>query len=233
MTEHTPDGQLTEEQVKELSNLDAETFSLDAFLDQDWKFPAFSTTVYLDGERAGQIHELDEAIKRVTKQRSDKLNRAKQNGTTSLAGITGNSMVDTYEEDAELERLEAERAKLHEKYKTSSLKIVFRLPEPADEVHKKALALTQVKFPDVKKERDLEKNDEAMDLKGNYLLLQIIEGIYNHAGARYGGELTVDTVKKLYAKLIPSERVRIQTNLGLAMSGGQVMQRAADAGFPG
>ena len=54
-----------------------------------------------------------------------------------------------------------------------------------------------------------------------------------HLLAQFGGDLTVEKLDKLYARLVPSERQKLETNMVLAISGGNVMQRAADAGFPG
>ena len=101
---------------------------------------------------------------------------------------------------------------------------------PSDEVHKESEKLTKRKFPNVK---DIDKDEEAATYRGKCLMLATIHGIYNHAGAQFGGDLTVEKLDKLYARLVPSERQKLESNMVLAISGGNVMQRAADAGFPG
>lgn len=219
-------GQLTEKQVEELENLNPDTFDLDEFLDRKWNFPAFSATVYLDGEKAGQINELDKDIKQLQKVIEDKQKSSGQSGVGSLGG----SYVSTQEEEDRLADLRAEREELAEEFRTSSLKFVFKLSEPSEDVHKRATETTKKKFPQVK---DLDKDNEATTYRGKCLMQATIHGIYNHAGARFGGELTVEKLDKLYARLVPSERGKLETNMVLAISGGNVMQRAADAGFPG
>lgn len=219
-------GQLTEKQVEELENLNPDTFDLDEFLDRKWNFPAFSATVYLDGEKAGQINELDKDIKQLQKVIEDKQKSSGQSGIGSLGG----SYVSTQEEEDRLADLRAEREELAEEFRTSSLKFVFKLSEPSEDVHKRATEATKKKFPQVK---DLDKDNEAATYRGKCLMQATIHGIYNHTGARFGGELTVEKLDKLYARLVPSERGKLETNMVLAISGGNVMQRAADAGFPG
>lgn len=221
-------GQLTEEQVAELENLNAETFDLDEFLDRKWSYPAFSATVYLDGEKAGRINDIDRRVKDLRRAIEEKQKTAKQSGGGS--SLAGGTFADTYEEEQEISELREQREALSEEFRTSSLKFVFRLSMPSDEVHKESDKLTKLKFPNVK---DTDKDEEAATYRGKCLMLATIHGIYNHAGAQFGGDLTVEKLDKLYARLVPSERQKLETNMVLAISGGNVMQRAADAGFPG
>ena len=79
-------GQLTEEQVAELENLDAETFDLDEFLDRKWSYPAFSATVYLDGEKAGRINDIDRRVKDLRRTIEEKQKAAKRPGPLPWPG---------------------------------------------------------------------------------------------------------------------------------------------------
>lgn len=221
-------GQLTEEQVAELENLDAETFDLDEFLDRKWSYPAFSATVYLDGEKAGRINDIDRKVKELRRTIEEKQKAAKQSGAVS--SLVGGTYADTYAEEQEISELCEQREALSKEFRTSALKFIFRLSKPSDEVHKESDKLTKIKFPNVK---DIDKDEEAVTYRGKCLMLATIHGIYNHKGAQFGGDLTVEKLDKLYSRLVPSERQKLETNMVLAISGGNVMQRAADAGFPG
>lgn len=221
-------GQLTEEQVTELESLDAGSFDLDAFLDEKWEFPTFYATVYLDGATAAEIHRVEEAISKVEQAKTRK-QRAAKRSEGELSGLAGSGRYATVEEDEELERYEARRQELAERFKTKSLKVVFQLAKPADEVHKAVEKLAKAKFPGVK---DLSKDEAAEEYHGKLLMAQLVKGIYNYKGERFGGEVTVELMEKLYSKLVGSERQKLTQNMMLALSGGNVMQRAADAGFP-
>lgn len=227
MTENEQ-GQLTEEQVKDLENLDAGSFDLDAFLDEKWEFPTFYATVYLDGATAAEIHRVEEAISKAEQAKTRK-QRAAKRSEGELAGLAGSGRYATVEEDEQLERFEARRQVLADQFKTKSLKVVFQLAKPADEVHKDVEKLAKAKFPNVK---DLSKDEAAEEYHGKLLMAQLVKGIYNYKGERFGGEVTVELMEKLYSKLVGSERQKLTQNMMLALSGGNIMQRAADAGFP-
>lgn len=221
-------GQLTEEQIKDLEDLDASSFDLEKFLDQDWEFPTFKATVYLDGATAAEIHQVEEAINQLEQAKARK-QRAAKRSEGELTGLAGAGRYATIEEDEELERYEARRQVLADQFKTKSLKVVFQLAKPADEVHKDVEKLAKAKFPNVK---DLSKDEDAEEYHGKVLMSRLVKGIYNHKGDRFGGEVTVELMEKLYKKLVGSERQKLTQNMMLALSGGNVMQRAADAGFP-
>lgn len=220
---------LTEEQVKEFGTLDADTFNLAEFLDQKWEFPVFHATVYLDGARAGEISEIDQRIHELQGviEKATRKNSKAQSG--SLGGLAGASYTDTSAEEREVAELTVDRAELAEKFKTSSLKFTFQLSKPATELHKDADKATREQFPDVK---DLDADDEAVVCRGKHLMLGCIKEVRNHKGQKYGGTVDYAMLSRLYETLVPSERSKLEQNMVLAISGGDVMRRAADAGFP-
>lgn len=220
-------GQLTEKQIEELENLDAETFDLNDFLDQKWEFPAFTATVYLDGSTATRINEIDTEVKKLQHEIKEAQKEAKNQGYTSLGGAV---YADTDVQENRLAELRTEREELADSFRSSSLKFIFQLPESSDNIHKKATEMAKAKFPNVK---DVERDDEASTYRGKCLMVMVVKGIFNHKGAKFGGQVDVDMMEKLYAKLVPVERQKLETNMVLAISGGDVMRRAADAGFPG
>jgi hypothetical protein len=220
------DEVLTEEQVAEFSNLDADTFDLGEFLDGKWDFPIFHAAVYLDGASAGQISEIDQRVHEVR----GVIEKAQRQNKGRSGSLVGNSYVDTSSEEAELEELRTQRDELATRFKNSSLRFTFQLQESSTELNKRANEATRKKFPDVK---DIDADDDAAVHRGRVLMTGCIKEVRNHQGQKFGKAVDVGMIEKLYAQLVASERAKLEQNMVLAISGGDVMRRAADAGFPG
>src|SRR5690606_1637944 len=131
-----------------------------------------------------------------------------------------------------LGELEAERKRLTEVFRASALKEVFRQQFPSNELYKRATAKAQAAFPQLSEEQ-IDKDPEAAEYKGRYVMLYTLEGIYDYQGKQPAEELTIEHVRVLMDRLVPSERQKLDRHMMMALTGGDVMQRAADAGFPG
>lgn len=215
-----------ETKEKIADSLDAATFNLGDFLNDKWDFPSFSETVYLDGNTAAQIAELDQKLHEVNG-RLEKLDR-EANRTSSLGGSNHSAV---REAEAEKSKLEAQKAELATKFKESSLTIVFKLQKPANVLYKEASEQAAEQFPHMKaKER--EESEEAINYQAKLLFIGAVDGIYNHEGKKHEGELTVNQVQKLYDSVVASERQKLERGMNFAITGGDVMKSAADAGFP-
>lgn len=222
---------LSDEQKAQIQeSLDATTFSLTDFLDRKWTFPSFTTTVYLDGATASKISGLDQKIYDL-KGRMEKAQRsAKENSPGTLGAPAESAEVVEYRH--RLEELEAERKRLTEVFRASALKVVFRQQFPSNELYKRATAKAKDAFPKLSEEQ-IDKDPEAAEYKGRYVMLYTLEGIYDYQGKQPAEELTIEHVRVLMDRLVPSERQKLDRHMMMALTGGDVMQRAADAGFPG
>lgn len=215
---------LSEEKVSEIENsVDPGSFDLSAFIDDRWDFPSFSATVYLDGASAGRIAELEDKVKELTK----KSGEDKQ--TTGGLGALGAAQSSA---DAELEAAKAEIAKLRARVQTSSLKFVLKLSESSAAVNKGIDAELKKRFPKLT-EKQLEQDPDAQFARMLLMTKACVHKVYNSNGAVYSGEISEDMLRKLNAKLVQSEWVKLQNNTLMAWTGGNVMQRSVDAGFPG
>lgn len=222
---------LSDEKKQEIVNsLDAETFDLDRFLANQWEWPTFKCTVYLDGERAGKITELDEQIGEAEQKVSGLQSKNKQQTSGSLAG--GGKSQEVREAEAYVDTLKNERKQLVAEFRKSALTVVFQQQKDSREVVRVATEKTKEKFSDLS-DKERENDEDANEYHGHWLMQQLIRDIYDHQDRRFQGEITFDRVESLTARLVASERTKLRNNLFQALSGGNVMKQAADAGFPG
>lgn len=222
-------SELSEEKKQEIvDSLNADTFDLDDFLNDRWEYPKFTATVYLDGERAARIAELDEQISEAESNRDQHHNNAKPSG--SLAGGGKSRELESAEE--RVSALKTERASLAEQFHKSVLKVVFQQQNDSREVLRYATDKTKQAFPQLS-DKDRENDEEANEYHGHWLMQQLIRDIYDHQGRKFQGEITFERVQKLASTVVGSERNKLRNNMFQALSGGNVIKQAVDAGFPG
>src|SRR5690606_15140476 len=121
---------------------------------------------------------------------------------------------------------------LQPKLKGSALKLTFRRREPGSTGHKKIDEEAKHRFPQFTKE-EREADEDATRLRAVRMLKHALQRVRNGAGALIHGGGDEGMGRSLHSKLIPSEWVKVQNNMMLAFTGGNVMQQAVDAGFPG
>lgn len=222
---------LSEEKKQEIvDSLDADTFDLDDFLANQWEYPTFKCTVYLDGERAARIVELDERIGEAEQKVNDLQNRSRQQTSGSLAG--GGKGQEQKDAEARVDTLKNEREELAAEFRKSALTVVFQQQKDSREVVRVAADKTKEKFPHLS-DKDRENDEDANEYHGHWLMQQLIRDIYDYQDRRFTGEITFERVQGLAVRLVGSERTKLRNNLFQALSGGNVMKQAADAGFPG
>lgn len=224
MSEELGAGQLSDEQRKKIEeSVDVASFDLGAFLDDKWEWPSFHATVHLDGASAARIAEIKQEIDNLAKKAAK--SQEDSGGLGSLGSSNGKIQ-------AQIEKLNAEGAELQRKLKGSALKLTFRLSEPGGTIHKKIDEEVKNRFPELTKD-ERESSEEATLLRAILMVKHSLYQVHNGAGALYKGVVDENMVRSLYSKLIPSEWVKVQNNMMLAFTGGNVMQQAVDAGFPG
>lgn len=221
------DSQITGPTEEEAAALDAQTFDIADFLEQKWEFPTFWCTVHLDGKSAGEVAEIDDRVSELRKAVKEKQRSGGSGG--SLGG--GGGPVARAEE-AEIAELLAKRAPLSQKVADSALKVGFQLPYPAEEVRKEVEHVLGAKFAHLDEAKRRE-NDEYNTAWGIQMMVLCLKEVRNAKGQKNSRPLSFEDVRKLLDKLTSAEQMRLQQASTMAISGGNAMQRAADAGFPG
>lgn len=223
------EAQITGPTEEEVTALEAETFDIGDFLNQEWEFPTFWCTVHLDGKSAGEVAALDERIEELNKRIKTK---ARENRTASSGSLGGPSGPDVRAEEAEIERLRAEREPLSAKVAASALKVAFQLPRPAEQIRKETEEFLDTRFKHLPKDKRRD-DDEYNVAWGVQTMALCLKEIRNAKGQKNSRALSFEDVRKLLDKLTSAEQMRLQQASTMAISGGNAMQRAADAGFPG
>lgn len=222
---------LSDEKKQEIvDSLDAETFDLDNFLANQWEYPTFSCTVYLDGERAGKIAELEQQISEAEQKLTELQTKNQKQSSGSLAGPAKSR--EQLELEDRVDSLKKEREAAAVEFRKSALKVVFQQQGDSREALRYASKKTKEQFPHLS-DKQIGEDPEADEYHAHWMMQQMIRDIYDYQGRRFQGEITFDRVQKLASSLVGGERNKLRTNLYQAMSGGNVMKQAADAGFPG
>lgn len=216
---------LPEGKIEEIEDsVSAATFDLNAFIEDRWDFPSFTTTVYLDGASAGRIAELEERVKQLTK-KSSEAGRESDGGLGSLGAAPSPA-------EQELEAANKEIEELRSRVQSSALKFVFKLSESSAEVNRGIEKVLKQRYPNMT-DKQREQDEDAQFDRMVLMTKACVHKIYNSRGAEYREEISETLLKKLHNKLIQSEWVKLQNNTLMAWTGGNVMQRSVDAGFPG
>ena len=216
---------LPEGKIEEIEDsVSAATFDLNAFIEDRWDFPSFTTTVYLDGASAGRIAELEERVKQLTK-KSSEAGREPVGGLGSLGSAPSPS-------EQELEAANKEIEELRSRVQSSALKFVFKLSESSAEVNRGIEKVLKQRYPNMT-DKQREQDEDAQFDRMLLMTKACVHKIYNSRGAEYREEVSEALLRKLHSKLVQSEWVKLQNNTLMAWTGGNVMQRSVDAGFPG
>lgn len=216
---------LPEGKIEEIEDsVSAPTFDLNAFIEDRWDFPSFTTTVYLDGASAGRIAELEERIKQLTK-KSSEAGRESDGGLGSLGAAPSPA-------EQELEAANKEIEELRSRVQASALKFVLKLSESSAEVNRSIEKVLKQRYPNMT-DKQREQDEDAQFDRMLLMTKACVHKIYNSRGAEYREEVSEALLKKLHSKLVQSEWVKLQNNTLMAWTGGNVMQRSVDAGFPG
>lgn len=230
MTDENAQGQLSDEQRAEIENsVNAETFDLTEFLNNQWKFPRFTATIYLDGLSASRIAETNQEIDRLERELAKQ--ERKQNKKDGSLGAPSKPP-ELVQVEQELEQARNQHDELAATFRRSMLKIVFQQQRPSQEIHRQAVEATKKKFPELS-DKEREDSTEANEYHTRVLMSETIRDIFDHQGRRYSGEVTFEQIERLTGMLVGSESQKLAQNMMLALNGGQVMKNAADAGFPG
>lgn len=216
---------LPEGKIEEIEDsVSAPTFDLNAFIEDRWDFPSFTTTVYLDGASAGRIAELEERVKQLTK-KSSEAGRESDGGLGSLGAAPSPA-------EQELEAANKEIEELRSRVQSSALKFVLKLSESSAEVNRGIEKVLKQRYPNMT-DKQREQDEDAQFDRMLLMTKACVHKIYNSRGAEYREEVSEALLRKLHSKLVQSEWVKLQNNTLMAWTGGNVMQRSVDAGFPG
>lgn len=216
---------LPEGKIEEIEDsVSAPTFDLNAFIEDRWDFPSFTTTVYLDGASAGRIAELEERVKQLTK-KSSEAGRESDGGLGSLGAAPSPA-------EQELEAVNKEIEELRSRVQASALKFVLKLSESSAEVNRGIEKVLKQRYPNMT-DKQREQDEDAQFDRMLLMTKACVHKIYNSRGAEYREEVSEALLRKLHSKLVQSEWVKLQNNTLMAWTGGNVMQRSVDAGFPG
>ena|SRR5690606_517416 len=216
---------LPEGKIEEIEDsVSAPTFDLNAFIEDRWDFPSFTTTVYLDGASAGRIAELEERVKQLTK-KSSEAGRESDGGLGSLGAAPSPA-------EQEMEAANKEIEELRSRVQSSALKFVLKLSESSAEVNRGIEKVLKQRYPNMT-DKQREQDEDAQFDRMLLMTKACVHKIYNSRGAEYREEVSEALLRKLHSKLVQSEWVKLQNNTLMAWTGGNVMQRSVDAGFPG
>jgi len=228
-----------QEQAPEVELPKAETFDLGEWLDKKATYPKFTTTVYLDRQSAASISQLDEEAKKLKKV-VDKAEKDVSSGDP-FASI-GESTLSSKEHKAaakKLNELRKQRQELLERLQSSAVKIVFRVKD--QDFHKRVTDQLIEKYKDRLEDTtatavyELAKDDEQVaSMQGHLQLLETISEMTNAEGKKADVKsMTLASVERFMEALNATDRVKVMRNMNLAVTGGNTVDQAIDAGFPG
>lgn len=227
------------EQEQEVELPQPATFNIGDWLDKKHTYPRFATTVYLDREAAAYITQLDEERKKLEKAAQEAQKQSTQvDGFSSIA--TSTEATSRYTEaTAKINKIAEQRKSLLKRMKESSLYVVFSVKD--DEIHNRINAEMRKRYKGQLKDDStnaifelVREDEDAAATQGYLQLLETIREITNAKGEKADlGALNVGTMKKLMESLNSSDRVKIFRNMNLAITGGNTVDQAIDAGFPG
>lgn len=227
------------ELVGEEFELSAETFDLAAYLAEGTlEFPKYKGTVYMDAVTASAISDiLEDKAKNekalATARARQKLEANRNAG--SLAGAqTPNRDAEIADLEAKAQELEAKHRELDAKFQRSKLTLYFQLPEPANEITKKVQAEVKKRYPNAPAPTSAKAlQDPAYLFWGRYQMLLMLSEVCDWQGRKASAKPTMEQLDYLLDHMPQSENEKLSTASGLAFSGGDQIQRAVDAGFPG
>lgn len=223
---------------EEVQKPDAATFDLGAWVQGKATYPRFTTTVYLDQDAAAKAAALNDTIKELTK-KADKAYEASMGSQPNASLVdTATASHDHQKYKQERDKAVAEQNKYVEQLKKSALTLVFGVK---DRNHQKNVnTALKEKFPQLKDHSEQQilkavQEDEEIATAQAYLRLkETLVEITNADGHQVDmSQVTVDQITNLVESLPAKSQSRVHYNMMQAVTGGNVVDEAIDAGFPG
>lgn len=214
--------------MSEQEQMDPGTFDLGEWVQGHSTYPRFTATVYLDRDAAAQAVEIKREIDKLRKQKSKDSDEA--NAWSSIADaqmLPENQILELEERHQELMR----------KLKSSETKLVFGVKER--NVDKRINDKLRDEFEQLKgvsdrKLMEMVAEDEEIAARRSALQLkETIVEITNAKGQKANlAKLTPDALKDFVEGLTNRDLGKVFSNMQQAITGGNVVDEAVDAGFP-
>jgi len=228
-----------QEQVPEVELPKAGTFDLGEWLDKKSTYPKFSPTVYLDGESAAQVSQIDTRLKELEKTATKAEKEAYSTDPFASVADPGAASQRHSEAVKQISQLQKKRSELVEKLKTSAVTLTLSMKD--DQLHKRVEAEMRKRFAEeLKNDHNdstynlVSNNDEAANMQGVLQLKDTIQDITNAEGKKANlANLTTEGLERFMNSLTNSDRIKVMRNMNLAITGGNIVDQAIDAGFPG
>lgn len=220
-------------------DLDAQTFDLGAWVQNNHTYPSYKATVHLDKEAVARSNEALAELKKIDKQLPGLRKRAEEiiNSDGSIGETSGPRAAYNAAVSDRRKHMKTYNA-FRTKAKDSALTITFRAKD--EDTHKRVREQMEELIPGFiemsdDKIRETLNNDEELASKQQAMMfLEMAEDIVNAQGSHVDhAKMSTDSVTGLFRSISSRDMLRIVNNMNLAMSAAELVEEEVDAGFLG
>lgn len=219
-------------------DLDAQTFDLGSWVQDQHTYPEFTTAIRLNADAVAKANRALNKIKQIDKRLPD-LRKAAEGSVGGGSLGTSTPEQAAYDKAVKERRaLMAEHTEAKDKAKASELKLTFR--SKGGSANKRAREQLEELLPGITSMsaeelgEKFQQNPDLAHRQQALLFLELISDIVNPQGQHVDvSSLDADKVVGLVSRLSASDTNRMSLNMNLAMGGVDLVEEEIDAGFLG